>query len=423
HHLGDDEHALAHLQKSLRIREEVANRQSQSTSLIAIGQTQVQLGRTEEALTALHEALDLAKALNVRPHVYRAHEALADAYEAAGDPTKALHHTRQFHAIREEVLGAQTRGRLQTMQIRMESERAVREAEIERLRNTELRETNEQLERALTDLQRAQARLVQSEKLAGLGRLTAGIAHEIKNPLNFVLNFAQLNGELAEDLHAVLLARRTDLPGDLADDLDDGLGVFAANSGKVLDHARRADGIVKSMLGHVRSTGGERRAVDLHQLLDQSIEHVFGSRQGDDRVPVERVYDEEVETVEVVTQSMQRVLVNVLDNARYAVLQQAARAGDGFEPQIVVKTRALPGLVRISVIDNGVGIPAAHCTKVFEPFFTTKPTGEGTGLGLSLSYDIVTQGHDGSMVAISDEGQGATFSITLPVSIGGDGAG
>ena len=421
--MGDYAQALDFHCQALALRRTTENRQSQSTSLIAIGQTQVQLGRSEEAITVLHEALDLAESLRVRPHVYRAHEALAEAYEAAGDPKQALHHTRQFHAVREEVLGAQTRGRLQTMQIRMDSERAVREAEIERLRNTELRETNEQLERALTDLQRAQTRLVQSEKLAGLGRLTAGIAHEIKNPLNFVLNFGQLNAELAEDLHAVLLARRTELPADLADELDDGLGVFAANGGKVLDHARRADGIVKSMLGHVRSTGGERRPVDLHQLVDQSIQHVFGGREGDDRVAVERAYDDEVGTVEVVTQSMQRVLVNVLDNARYAVLQQAASAGEGFQPLIRVKTRALPGLVRISVIDNGVGIPAAHCTKVFEPFFTTKPTGEGTGLGLSLSYDIVTQGHDGSMVAISDEGQGATFSITLPVSAGGDGAG
>ena len=304
----------------------------------------------------------------------------------------------------------------------MEAERAVREAEIERLRSTELREKNEQLERLLTELKRTQTRLVQSEKLAGLGRLTAGIAHEIKNPLNFVVNFAQLNAELAEDLHALLLARRAEVPGDLADELDDGLGAFTLNVGKVLEHARRADGIVKSMLGHVRSTGGERRRVQLHRLLDQSIEQVFGRHLGESAVTIERLYDDTVGEVEMVTQSMLRVFVNVLDNARYAVCRRAETEGEDFVPHIEVKTRRLPGLVQIRIHDNGPGIPRSDCTRVFEPFFTTKPTGEGTGLGLSLSYDIVTQGHDGSMTALSTEGEGATFVITLPLAAGSDGA-
>src|SRR5690606_8664229 len=241
-----------------------------------------------------------------------------------------------------------------TMQVRMEAERAVREAEIERLRNTELKEKNDELERLLDELKATQARLVQSEKLASLGRITAGIAHEIKNPLNFITNFAQLSDELARDLHATL-ARRPDLPADLAEELDDGLGLLADNAGRVLAHARRADGIVRSMLGHVRSTGGERRAVELHAVLDGAVEHAFGRRDGDGIVAVERLYDAEVGAVEAVPQSLQRVFVNLFENARHAVGQGTC---DGAPPRVVVKTRALPGLVQVRVEDNGPGIPA-----------------------------------------------------------------
>jgi len=400
--------------QALDLRRAHGNRQAQTTSLLHIGETLAAMGRVDEALAPLHEALEIAEALGIRPRVYQVHRALADAYEAQGDFRRALHHYRAYHAVCETVLDSETSGRLQTMQVRHEAERARQEAEIARLRNVELREKNEQLEKLLTELKRTQDRLVQSEKMASLGRLTAGIAHEIKNPLNFVVNFAQLAFERAGELRASVEAHRADLPADLNEELDDALDTFAGNVARVLDHARRADGIVRSMLGHVRASAGEHAPVALHVLLDQSIEAVFGGRAGDGGVAVVRDYDAGVGEVEASAAALGRVFVNLLENAAYAVRRHAAAAGPDYRPEVVVRTRALPGLVQVRVVDNGPGVPPALCTRLFEPFFTTKPPGEGTGLGLSLAYDIVTQGHGGSLAVHSREGEGATFVVTLP---------
>ena len=411
---GDLARALDLHRRALDLRRAHGNRQSQTTSLLHIGETLTAMGRPAEGEAVLREALDLAEALGVRPRVFQLHRALADACEAQGDFRQALHHYRLYHQVCETVLDAQTSGRLQTLQVRHEAEMAQQEAEIARLRNVELREKNEQLEKLLTELKRTQDRLVQSEKLASLGRLTAGIAHEIKNPLNFVVNFAQLGAERAEELREAVEAHRAALPPDLAEELDDGLDTFAGNVARVLDHARRADGIVRSMLGHVRASSGEHVPVALHPLLDQSIEAVFGARTGDGVVAVVRDYDAEVGEVEASAAALGRVFINLLENARYAVCRHVAVAGPGYRPEVTVRTRVLPGLVQVRVIDNGPGVPAALCTRLFEPFFTTKPPGEGTGLGLSLAYDIVTQGHGGSLAVHSREGEGATFVVTLP---------
>jgi signal transduction histidine kinase len=422
---GDPACALRFHEQALELRRRIQNRQSETTSLLALGETLLALGRTDDALATLHEALALAERLALQPRVFQTHRALAEAYERAGDAARALHHYKRYHQVCERVVGAETSGRLQTLQIRHDAERAQQEAELAQqerelahLRNVELREKNEQLEKLLTELKRTQARLVQSEKLAGLGRLTAGIAHEIKNPLNFIVNFAQLNAELADDVRVAFDARRAELPPDLAGDLDDDLATLAANAGRVLEHARRADGIVRSMLGHVRVAGGEHQDVALHALLDQTVEAVFGGRDGDGGVAVARDYDGEVTTLKAAPQALGRVFANLLENARYAVRRHAEAAGDGYCPQVEVKTRALPGLVQVRVVDNGPGVPAEHCSRLFEPFFTTKPPGEGTGLGLSLAYEIVTQGHGGSLAVHSREGEGATFVVTLPAGEG-----
>ncbi|MDX1420128.1 MAG: tetratricopeptide repeat protein [Rubricoccaceae bacterium] len=415
HARGDIERALEVQQEALALRRHLNHPQSQSTSLLALGEALLAAGRTDEALATLHEALDIAEALRLRPRLFQVHRALSDAYDAAGDPERALHHYRRYHDVRGSVLDAQTAGRLQTMQVRHDVERARQEAEIERLRGVELREKNEQLQRLLDELRRAQDRLVQSEKLASLGRVTSGIAHELKNPLNFVVNFAGLNAEIADDLRAAVRARRDDLPDDLAAELDDGLATFADNVARVLANARRADGILRSMLGHVRATEGERRRVSLHALLDQAIANVFGEHEGDPATIVERTYDREVGEVEAAPGSLGRVFFNLLENARYAVCCYADASGGDYRPRIEVRTRALPGLVQVRVVDNGPGVPEDHCTRLFEPFFTTKPPGEGTGLGLSLASDIVTQGHGGSLAVHSREGEGATFVVTLPV--------
>ena len=414
---GEPAEALGLHRQALAIREAVGNRQAQATSLIWIGRALAATGRTDAAVDALARALRLADETGAEPRAAEAHGALADVYERAGLPAPALRHLREHVALREALLSAQARSRIQTLEVRAEADRARQDAEIARLRTEELGAANEELERALGDLKAAQRGLVQAEKLASLGRLAAGLAHEIQNPLNFVANFAELNADLAHELRA-----RSDA-GDL-DGLGDDLDQIADNAARVRDHARRADGIVRSLMGHVRDVGGERRPADLHELLEQAVSAVFRDEGGvagaDARVRVERHYAEGLGPVEVAPGSVQRVFVNLLENARYALAARPAppdggAAGEGAAPPTVtITTERFEGGVEVRVADNGVGIPRAHCARVFEPFFTTKPTGQGTGLGLSLAYDIVTEGHGGTLGVVSREGEGATFTVTLP---------
>ncbi len=414
--LDDFEYALELHNKALALRQEIKNRQAESTTLIERGRTLIQLGRGEDAIESLHAACEIAEDLELRPKLFEAHLVLTEAWEATGNPIKALAHHRLYHEIHEEVLGSQVTGRVQSIQVRYEAEKAQQEAEIARLRNVELREKNEQLQSLLAELKKAQERLVQSEKLASLGRVTSGIAHEIKNPLNFVINFTELNAELITDMEGVLEERVSDLPEDVVSMFGDDFETILENIARVVENARRADGIVKSMLGHVRHTGGSHGPTDLHNLLQQSVEATFGDANGGEGITIHWEIDPKVEAIELTAQSMQRVFVNVLDNARYSMLGRAKLEENGYEPTIEIKTKRLPGMVQVRIADNGLGIPAENCTRIFEPFFTTKPTGEGTGLGLSLAYDIVTQGHGGSMAAISKEGEGATLVVTLPES-------
>ena len=273
--------------------------------------------------------------------------------------------------------------------------------------NEELEAQREELQTALDELRAAQGRLVQAEKLASLGRLSAGLAHEIQNPLNFVANFAGLNAEVATDLlETVEAVRQSGRPLDL-DAVRADLESIVDNARRVRDHARRAEGIVRGLMGHVRDVGGGRRPTDLHELLERAVSQVFG----DADLRVERDYAD-LDPLDVEAASIQRVFVNLFENARWAV--EHPDAPPGFEPTVRIRTRASADGVEVRVEDNGIGIPAEHCTRVFEPFFTTKPAGTGTGLGLSLAYDIVTEGHGGTLAVYSREGEGATFIATLP---------
>ncbi|PAP78472.1 tetratricopeptide repeat protein [Rubrivirga marina] len=401
--------ALALHRRSLAFRKEVGNRQAQSTSLLQIGRVLSAKGDDEAALDALHEAEQIAADIGAVPRLADIEAALAEAYERAGRPADALAHLRRHQAHREAFLVARTQTRLDVVQVRAEAERARQEAEIARVRTEELGAANEELSRTLRDLKAAQSQLVQAEKLASLGRLSAGLAHEIQNPLNFVANFADLNAEVATDLLGTLeTARRTGEPPDL-DAVEADLEAIVDNARRVRDHARRAEGIIRSLMGHVRDVGGERRPTDLHELLERAVSTALGRTA----VHVERDYAD-VPAVEVEPASVQRVFVNLLENARWSVEAQAGAAGDGFVPTVRLATAPVEGGVEIRVEDNGVGIPLDHCTRVFEPFFTTKPAGEGTGLGLSLAYDIVTEGHGGTIQAFSREGDGATFLLSLP---------
>jgi signal transduction histidine kinase len=275
------------------------------------------------------------------------------------------------------------------------------------------------LTQSLEELKAAQARLVQAEKMASLGALTAGIAHEIKNPLNFVNNFAALSIELVEELRAELDALNGQLDVKHRAELEDLLADLRLNTQKINQHGQRADGIVQAMLLHSRGAEGERRAVDLNALVEEYIRLSYHGKRA--QMPafnatIEKDLDARIGQVDLIPQDMGRVLLNLLGNAFDAMADQVAQVSGPYAPTVTVSTRQVGTQVEIRIADNGPGIPAAVREKIFEPFFTTKPTGSGTGLGLSLSYDIVTQGHGGTLTVESDEGQGAAFVVTLPTA-------
>jgi signal transduction histidine kinase len=272
-----------------------------------------------------------------------------------------------------------------------------------------------QLSKSLNDLRAAQDRLVQTEKLTSLGQLTAGIAHEIKNPLNFVNNFASLSAELTDELHESL----ADMPVPEAsrDELDELTGLLKDNLEKIVQHGKRADSIVKNMLLHSRGGGGEHRPTDLNALVDESIALAYhGARAEQPQLTVgfERSYDTAIGSIAVFPQEITRVLLNLISNGFYAVTERLGKSGPNFEPTLSAQTRSLGDFVEIRIRDNGIGIPPDIREKMFDPFFTTKPPGEGTGLGLSMSYDIVVKQHGGRIDVETEIGAFTEFIITLP---------
>ena len=287
--------------------------------------------------------------------------------------------------------------------------------ELFKARNQELerevvRRTAE-LERSLANLKAAQARLIHQEKMASLGTLTAGVAHEIKNPLNFVNNFAALSRELIQELIQELVV------GTDPEAVQTILSDLTINADKIEAHGRRADSIVRSMLDHARGSSGERYAIDLNVLVAEHVDlawHGQRARTHEFDVKITKELDGAVGQIKVVPQEIGRVVLNLVGNAFDAVGERARHGDETYQPVIAVGTQRMEDWVEVCIADNGPGIPEAIRTKIFEPFFTTKSPGLGTGLGLSMAYDIITQGHGGTLTVESEEGQGATFIITLP---------
>ena len=314
----------------------------------------------------------------------------------------------------------------------LEEENKRKQLEIEK--GKELEKSYRELQQALAHLRETQDQLVHTEKLASLGQLTAGIAHEIKNPLNFVNNFSRLSKDIMEELEEWI--QEHNIQPD--EDLEDIIGTLKMNVAKIHHHGNRADGIVRSMLEHSRTEPGQQRAADVNKLLDEYVNLAFHSWQAtheEKHVPkVTREYDGSIGEINLIPQNIGRVLINLLDNAFYAVGEKSealspepeglqAKHPADFEPrtsdylpEVKVSTSRDAEYIEIRIQDNGVGIPKDIQSKIFEPFFTTKPTGSGTGLGLSLSYDIVVQGHGGELSVESEEGAGAAFIMVLPLN-------
>ncbi len=290
-----------------------------------------------------------------------------------------------------------------------------------------IEETNAALQKSLEELKAAQAQLIQSEKMASLGELTAGIAHEIQNPLNFVNNFSEVSKELLDEMKTELDLGNTADAKEIAADV-------IQNLEKITHHGKRADAIVKGMLQHSRSSSAVKEPTNINTLTGEYVRLTYHGLKAKDpsfKATIKTDFDNSIGNINIIPQDIGRVLLNLLNNAFYAVNEKKKRSpylplkGDKeYEPVVTVTTKRLGsppdggdgGKIEVSVKDNGIGIPEEVVQKIYQPFFTTKPAGEGTGLGLSLSYDIITKGHGGEMKVETEEGEGATFIIRIPTN-------
>ncbi|MCA1411312.1 GAF domain-containing protein [Bradyrhizobium sp. NBAIM20] len=294
------------------------------------------------------------------------------------------------------------------------ADQAVIAVENTRLFN-EVQDRTSELAKSLDDLRAAQDRLIQTEKLASLGQLTAGIAHEIKNPLNFVNNFASLSAELTEELNGVLAP--VPLPENVRSEVDELTGLLQDNLGKIVQHGRRADSIVKNMLLHSREGGGEHGLSDINALVEESLNLAYHGARAEKpgfHVTLKRALDPAAGQAEVFPQEITRVLLNLISNGFHAVIRRKADGAAGYEPIVTAATRDRGDDVEITIRDNGTGIADDVKEKMFHPFFTTKPAGEGTGLGLSMTHDIVVKQHGGTIDVATEPGKFTEFTIVLP---------
>nr|NQU92369.1 hypothetical protein [Bacteroidota bacterium] len=291
--------------------------------------------------------------------------------------------------------------RIQRRRLVEKAKRQAKEKELEQAK---------EIEKAYTTLKATQAQLIHSEKMASLGELTAGIAHEIQNPLNFINNFSEVNAELIAELKEGIDNGDLEEVKAIADDI-------AGNEQKIIHHGKRADSIVKGMLQHSRSNGNEKVPTDINVLADEYLRLSYHGLRAKDKsfnADFQTDFDESLTKVKVVPQDFGRVLLNLINNAFYTVAEKKIQQPDGYRPLVILSTKNLDNKVEVRVKDNGNGIPGKVMDKIFQPFFTTKPTGEGTGLGLSMSYDII-KAHGGELKVETTEGEGSTFIINLPL--------
>jgi len=288
-------------------------------------------------------------------------------------------------------------------------------------RTYELTLQKEELQKAIDELKSTQNQLVQSEKMASLGELTAGIAHEIQNPLNFVNNFSEVSVELCQELEEEI--DKTDLSDSDKEYIKEIIGDLSQNQQKITHHGKRADSIVKGMLQHSRASSGEKEFVDINALADEYMRlayHGLRAKNKEFNAALVTDFDPSIGLVEVMPQDLGRVFLNLFTNAFYAVAEKKrtlSEAGDdsGYRPEVKIATKKFADTLYVRVTDNGTGMPESVKAKIFQPFFTTKPTGQGTGLGLSMSYDIITNAHGGSLDVETVPGQKTEFKITIPL--------
>ena len=403
-----------------------------------------QSGHRDSSFQYIKDALLLAKDLNAPELLKRSYTALADYYKTINNNDSAVKYQSLIIEINETIFNVKQTQQFQNIdfneQQRLSDIEAAKEAERVKFRmyalitglaiflfiaiilwrnslqrkkaNILLSQQKNELETTLATLKTTQNQLVQSEKMASLGELTAGIAHEIQNPLNFVNNFSEVNAELIDELKTELKQDNKQQAIRIASDIKE-------KEEKIIFHGKRADAIVKSMLQHSRSSTSKKVWTDINALADEYLRlayHGMKAKEKSFNVDIKSDFDTAIEKVNVIPQDIGRVLLNLITNAFYVVTEKKQQQGDRYEPIVTVSTKKAGDKVLISVRDNGNGIPQKVLDKIFQPFFTTKPAGQGTGLGLSLSYDIITKGHGGEIKVETKEGEGSVFIISLPVN-------
>ena len=392
-----------------------------------------QMNQKDSAIYYANIGLAAAEKINFKDRLLYINQLLSGVYEGI-DLKASYNYLKKANKLNDELFGAEKTFQLQKAVA--EQQQTIQEAEKRRLayesnirqysltagilvilavmlllfrNNRQKQKANRVLEITLADLKSTQSQLIQSEKMASLGELTAGIAHEIQNPLNFVNNFSEVNKELLVEMKDEMNKGNIDDAKAIADDV-------ISNEEKINHHGKRADAIVKGMLQHSSSGSGKKEPTDINALADEYLRLAYHGLRAKDKsfnATMKTDFDESIGNINVIPQDIGRVILNLITNAFYVVNEKSKQNIPGYEPTVEVNTKKDGNKVLVAVKDNGNGIPKNVLDKIFQPFFTTKPTGQGTGLGLSLSYDIV-KAHGGELKVETKEGEGTTFTIKLP---------
>jgi two-component system, NtrC family, sensor kinase len=454
--IGKNQLAEKNINVAIRILEETQDYYPICVYLISMADVYLGKGDHQTALNYALRSLRLAEQYALKEQVADASLKLSKLYERAGNTSEAFQYYKKHITYRDSVNNINTVQRMADLRTNYEVSQKQREVDLlnQQKRNKQnlnlalgvilgltiviigillknnrdkqkayqildlqKQETDTQkamAENALSELQLTQRQLIQSAKMASLGELTAGIAHEIQNPLNFVNNFSELSAELLDELKEGTVQKLTDPDKAKADEI---INDLAGNLQKISFHGKRADSIIKGMLQHSRASTGQKEPTNINALAEECLRLSYHGLRAKDKtfnVNFKADFDESIGTIEVIPQDIGRVFLNLYNNAFYAVNEKKKQGDSAFEPLVSVTTKRVGNKVKISVRDNGTGIPQSLLDKVFQPFFTTKPTGYGTGLGLSLSYDII-KAHGGELKVETKEGEFTEFIIQLPM--------
>jgi len=440
---GENDSARFYYQKGIM----VAMEQNKTSSLAIgyMGLTQYYLAQEnpDSSLYCAGEFIKAFRQLHGNPikdiNISIAYELLFRAYDLKGQNDSTLKYLNLAFNARDSISKKKTRSLAEFQNLTFNEQRRLQELEQEKLetqsririysllaglililliagalyrQSRQKQKANKILQNAYAKLKSTQSQLIHSEKMASLGELTAGIAHEIQNPLNFVNNFSEVSVDLMEEMEEEIAAGNNEEVTAIAEDLKQNLE-------KITTHGKRASFIVRGMLEHSRTNTGEKTPTDINVLADEFLRLSYHGLRAKDKsfnAEFKTELDENLPKINVIPQDFGRVLLNLINNAFYAVTEKQKLQTKGYNPTVLLSTRKIGGNIEIRVKDNGNGIPDEIKDKIFQPFFTTKPTGEGTGLGLSLSYDIITKVHSGDLKLHSIKGEGTEFIIDLPIN-------